>query len=424
MSWTQIFSAQDIEAGQPKTYSLTTPKGCSIVVHNQSPYAVQITTSTGAPVDVVPGHHSLTMPYEQWQSLVFTLDPTQSDGISYGPEYVAVRMVSGTVTYQRSPVYPAQTSLASAIQAIVQGLVQAEITNSSLPVTIGNAQINTNVVNEYVSDNSLVPFNPRTTTVSNLANGATKYFINTRGPVGCYDGIVIEVISAGGYKYTITDHGAWRYLDGTHNFKTANAMLGTQVYGSNNETQVIGYFPDPVVFDTYAFDITNASGATIVNDTVTIYMFAIKASVGTSLAPAQTQTVFQKSSRTDSWSISSQSIPAGGASSYSYTGSFPAAQVKRVQVYAKQTSSSGLAGGTAYVSIDVFASQDGSTWYYAGMASSISQNGASNVAFDSSAYPILIGGYQYIRFGLRIQNVSGSSITASSSGTIYIDYQI
>lgn len=242
MSWTEIFNQTQVQSGESQTYYLNTPNGCSLVVYNQSPYNVIVQTQNGQTVDVVPGHHSVTMPYEGWQSLVFQLDPSVSDGINFSTEYVAIRLVSGTVTYSRQALYPSQTTLASAIEAAVQGLVQAEITNSSLPVTnasgeslqvAGSVEISGSPSVSISGAPSVNVANTPTVTVGNSALNVTTAPGDTVTVAGTVEITGTPSVNISGTPTVAIANGQSIEISGTPNVNVANTPT-VEISGTPN----------------------------------------------------------------------------------------------------------------------------------------------------------------------------------------------
>ncbi|WP_067929642.1 hypothetical protein [Alicyclobacillus shizuokensis] len=312
--WIPIFTQDQIEAAQAQTYNLNTPQGCSIVIYNQSPYTVHVTTSTGQKVDEVPGHTTVTMPYENTQSLVFQLDPTISDGLTFDVQYVAARLVKGTVTYQRASNYPQATNVANQLEAIIQNQIQALITNQELPVTTGQSGLTTsisgtvqsevtNTVQSQITNTEI----PVTTGQSGLAStilnetlstteavtipavevtleggqpfGSPCATVTLQVPPGMYDSFLILITSALGQDFLINSFFN-AYLQGV---QIASYDINADNGGNANSVWILCTNTKTLPTDMVQFDLTTAGVSQA--ETVLLQAFAFRSTYGSQTQP-------------------------------------------------------------------------------------------------------------------------------------------
>ncbi|WP_067936790.1 hypothetical protein [Alicyclobacillus kakegawensis] len=278
--WIPIFTQDQINAGQAQTYNLNTPQGCSIVLYNQSPYTVHVTTSSGQKVDEVPGHTTVTMPYESWQSLVFQLDPTISDGLQFDVQYVAARLVKGTVTYQRASNYPQATNVVNQLEAIIQNQIQALITNQELPVTTGQSGLASTVLNETLSTTEAVTIPAVEVTLKGgQPFGSPCATMTLQVPPGMYDSFIILLTSALGQDFLINSFFN-AYLQGV---PIASYDINADVGGTANSVWILCTNTKTLPTDMVQFDLTTAGVSQA--ETVLLQAFAFRSTYGSLTQP-------------------------------------------------------------------------------------------------------------------------------------------
>ena len=260
--------------------------------------------SIGETVDVslqsVAGNVPVTV-----QSGAITATISGTVGVQGVTGGVAVGVTVGNtvnVAVQNSTLNVAVVSASTTLNVSIQ--------NSQLSVTFPSAQevniteaitLPANVTNDMLAENSLVFLGTSTTTITNLAAGASVAATSfTQGSLGLYDGVIILVYSAqsliANYKlvsdgFTV---GQGANVPSLYGYVFANgttpALPGIYSAGSANSGSIIALFADPVSYNGLEFSIENTSSATISSDTVTCYLYGIKAQVSNPQSnPVQSQ---------------------------------------------------------------------------------------------------------------------------------------
>lgn len=187
---------------------------------------------------------------------------------------VVVNTSGGAVTVQQNGTFNVQFLSAQEIQWTSTGPVSVQDT--------------------FVPDNSLVFLGSYVFNVSNLVNGGAMYggTVNV-GSIGLYDGLVYLVNTANnwgdgvGAAYSLGSNGLTIASNKNVNpygyvFAKGTVPAYPAIYGSGSGTSgSLGpvYFPAPICFSGDEPVLTNISGGTIASDTVTVYLFGIKAQV-------------------------------------------------------------------------------------------------------------------------------------------------
>ena len=171
-----------------------------------------------------------------------------------------------------------QVTVANTVDANIANTPKVTIDTAGNTVNIGNTSIDTNstILNEYVSNNSLVKLFTDTYTISNLTNGSLTVEMGGTGTLGLYDGYVVTVHSTGSYYYDLEPiaNGAF-YQASTNVFSSVSIDKKT---GGQFETFVVTG-ENAQAFDGVFVNLQNNTGSTIASDTVTFTSYGIKATV-------------------------------------------------------------------------------------------------------------------------------------------------
>lgn len=305
MNRVQLFSDAELKGATiPPSKSITlTARTQSITVTNYSHLNLDVISSVGN------GYGTLipmsTQSFAVTPSELITFQPSASsiNATEAPEEYVSysesnLYYASELRPFAQLPIYAQNVNaLIQNASLAVTGTVQANITNASLAVTgsvqanitnanlsvSGNVNSQSTVVNEYIATNSLVYAGGGSVTVSNLANGGTIGNVGGTGTLGLYDGVVLLVHSANGYKYSFTDNsGPYVVSQGGIGFTNGNnrqPMNPVQYSGSAGDGYSITLWTEPLPAVSYPVNITNNTGAAIVNDTLTLTWYFIKGTV-------------------------------------------------------------------------------------------------------------------------------------------------
>lgn len=222
---------------------------------------------------------------------------------------VPTRAQDGTAPQQLAQVVNIQnanldvTVSGGSLDVNVQNATIDVTASSALPVEFPNAQqvnvesgnVNSNITNEVVPSNTLVPLNQMSLSNITLLNGnsVTLYgdtYSTGKIPItqlGLYDGLVFVIYSEGGYNYDydlsqllISNEAPNMYLPvGPAMVVYSDYTPRTLTYATNGYNVVVVLFDQAYtgLFGTIA--LTNNTGSTITGDTITVNCYGIRAQV-------------------------------------------------------------------------------------------------------------------------------------------------
>lgn len=258
----------------------------SLQVNNYSPYYLSLqATATGQPFATIKPWTITPVNFGSVGTIYISVNSTlvkrETGNTSlFEGEQVFVVLSTYQDNSQVTELDPtvAANILNAVINAAIQGSVDAVIQSGQVDANISNASIDTNstILNEYVSNNSLVKLFTDTYTISNLTNGSLTVEMGGTGTLGLYDGYVVTVHSTGSYYYDLVPiaNGAF-YQASANVFSSVSIDKKT---GGQFETFVVTG-DSAEIFDGVFVNLQNNTGSTIASDTVTFTSYGIKASV-------------------------------------------------------------------------------------------------------------------------------------------------
>ena len=213
-----------------------------------------------------------------------------------------VVVIEGTVTATFAPGQSVAIDGQPTVQFAAGQIVDVGTVNETVTV---QGDTNAAITNTFVPANTLVDFGTYTVDVANLASGAQVGIngILTPEQWGYFDGVFALWSSANNYSYDGLSAYGW------NDFGNAGAAIVT-----NNVTPVnqhIAYFDSPQAFSRIGLNLTNGETSTIVSDTLSIQIFAVRASE--TVNNADTNPVQQQSAQTMASSSNNEFVNTDGS---------------------------------------------------------------------------------------------------------------
>lgn len=311
-----IFNQQQLSAPQNLTYKVGTISGCSIVVNNKSPYAVNVFIGSNQ-VDMIDPYSYAQLPMSN--DYVLTVNSDVSTTMTSDYMFVSLKILQNSNSQNNNQYTKGSTQYTGTMNAnivnsqinanvtnsnfdvnvlnssldanitntnldvnVLNSSLDANITNSELSVNVNNAEINasitnselvTNVNNPVLKQNSLVAFSPISQAFDLAAGASASFTASTPNQIPIYaDGLFFSVsgTSGGALQFSLASGEGTSY-NGT---PTPYSLRLTQSPAAANQTYAEGYLANPSTFNEVEFTITNTGSATVTGSaTINVYGF-------------------------------------------------------------------------------------------------------------------------------------------------------